>query len=135
MGQWAELLLTGVVAGLFGACATYVFALRKDKEERRRDRLVAHLLEAYRNIEDAVGRDEIADDQLERLEKSIAATFLLGSKAAAEEAARITVNLKANRLEMLPLLLQLRKDLRHELGLERHDAEIRFLRLPRNKGK
>lgn len=36
---------------------------------------------------------------------------------------------------MLPLLLQLRKDLRHELGLERHDAEIRFLRLPRNKGK
>ncbi len=135
MNQWLELLLTGVVAGLVGSAVTYFFALKQDKEARRRDRTVSHLMEAYRNIEDAVERRQLTDEQLERLETSIAATFLMGSKDAAQKAKDMSIDSEEAKVDMLPLLQQLRKDLRRELGLESHDVEIKFLRLPRNKGK
>jgi hypothetical protein len=130
VNQWAEILLTGVVAGLVGSVLTYVFALRKDREERRRERMVAHLIEAYRNLEDASGRGALSDEQKSRLESSIAAIFLLGSTVTASEASRFIADMaSASGGDVKPLLKALRNELRSELGLESHDVDIPIFRM------
>jgi len=125
------------VGGIFGAWLTYYFSLKgdlqKDKEERRRERIVAHLIEAYRNLENAAGRDPLPDDKKDRLETSIAAIFLFGSKEAANEANKLAVDVAAGTGNMISILKIMRRDLRKELGLEQHDVELKFLRFHREE--
>ncbi len=83
MTELAIPFATGVVAGLVGAWGAYFFALRRDKEERRRERIVSHLIEAYRNLEDAAGRNPLPEEKKRRVESSLGAIFLFGSKDAA----------------------------------------------------
>ncbi|WBL33465.1 hypothetical protein O5O51_01775 [Sinirhodobacter sp. HNIBRBA609] len=128
-------LLSALLGAVLGAFATYWFALRQDKVARRRERVVAHLIEAYRNLENAAGREPMTEDHKTRVESSIAATFLLGSKSAAIEAKKLAEDTARGSGSMVPLLKQMRSDLREELGLEQHDVEPQFLRFWRNEGK
>jgi len=120
------------MGGLVGAWLTYFFGLRRDKEERRRERVVAHLIDAYRNLENAAGRDPLTNEQKVRIESSIAAIFLLGSKDAAAQARKLAEDTAGGIGDMSPVLKTMRKDLRNKLGLERHDVDALFLRMRRD---
>jgi hypothetical protein len=72
--------------------------LRKDKEERRRERVVAHLIEAYRNLENAAGRDVLSDEQKDRVETSVAGAF--ATNAGKLENARVCFSAVAPRVAM-----------------------------------
>ena len=134
MSEWLPILAPALLGGLVGAWLTYFFGLRRDKEERRRERVIAHLIEAYRNLESAAGRENLSDEQKDRLETSVAAIFLLGSKEAAEKARLLAEDTAAGLGDMAPLLKVMRSDLRKELGLEQHEVDALFLRMWREEG-
>lgn len=132
----SELLLpaaVGVLGGFLGALFTYLLSLRRDREERRRERIIAHLIEAYRNLENAAGRDELTEEQKDRLESSIAAIFLLGTLDACKAADKLTVDVANGGGNMNELLAIMRSDLRKELGLSAVNGAPRFLRFWRDK--
>ncbi|PCH96271.1 MAG: hypothetical protein COB84_05060 [Rhodobacteraceae bacterium] len=126
MSSWVTPLLTAIVAGFIGAWLTYAFALRKDREERRRERIVSHLIEAYRNIEFASSRKPLTEDEKTRVETSVAAIFLFGSKKAVNDAEDFVHSMDAENL-----LRTLRNELRNELDLEPHDVKLLHLRFNR----
>ena len=115
------------------AFITHFLAMRKDREERRRERITSHLTEAYANLESAAGRDHLTQDQKRRFESSIAAIFLFGSKNAANEAYKFTSGVASQTGgDVKPLLKVLRNELRKELGLETHDIDIPIFRMSEN---
>ena len=129
--QFAELLLplvTAIIGGLVASAVTYKFSLKRDQEERRRERIIAHLIEAYRNIENSACRSQRTPEMTERLESSIAEIFLLGSKKSAEEANKLAKEFASGAGDMTDLLKSLRYDLRCELGLETDEMELLFIR-------
>ncbi|MCL6284504.1 hypothetical protein M3P21_13295 [Ruegeria sp. 2012CJ41-6] len=128
MTEWVIPFASGVIAGLVSAWGAYFLALRRDKEERRRERIISHLIEAYKNLEDATGRKPLPEEKKWRVESSLGAIFLFGSKEAADEAKRLTIEVAVGSGDMLSLLIILRRDLRNELGLEAHEVEPNFLR-------
>ena len=134
MIDWVLIIAPALLGGLVGAWLTYFFGLRRDKEERRRERVVSHLIEAYRNLENASGRDELTNEQKDKLESSVAAIFLLGSKEAAEEASKLAKDVASGLGNMNALLKVMRNNLRTELGLEQHDVDALFLRMWREEG-
>ena len=125
------------VGGIFGAWLTYYFGLKgdllKDKEERRRERIVAHLIEAYRNLEHSVYRGKMTEEMEAKFESSLGSIFLFGSKEAADEANKLAEDVAAGSGGLISMLKILRRDLRLELGLEQHDVELKFLRFVQNK--
>ncbi len=134
MSEWQVALFTALLGGLIGAWLAYFFGLRRDKEERRRERVVAHLIEAYRNLENAAGRQKLSDEQKDRLETSVAAVFLLGSTKAAIEARTLAEETASGMGNMTALLKVMRNDLRKELGLEQHNVDALFMRMWREEG-
>lgn len=90
--------------------------------------MISHLIEAYRNIENAACRLHRTQEMTEKLETSIAAIFLLGSKKSAVEANKLAKQVASGTGNMTNLLKSLRYDLRRELGLETDDIELLFLR-------
>ncbi len=126
--------VTALIGGLVASIVTYKFGLKRDQEERRRERVIAHLIEAYRNIENSAGRSELTLEMTAKLESSIAAIFLLGSTASAKEANKLAVGGNSiNGGDLTALLKSMRRDLRSELGLDTDDIELVFLRVPVKK--
>lgn len=120
---------TALFAGVIGAWTTFLFSLRQDREARRRERIVSHSIDAYRNLESSVGQEELTPDQKSRFESSIAAIFLLGSKKSAKAASDFTIGVvSGDGGKLKSLLMALRSDLRRELGLEAHELEIPIFR-------
>lgn len=80
-----------------------------------------YLLNAYRSVADAVGRDLQANPQDARaFEKGLADIKLLGSKDQAQLAAKLGEDMTSDGVaDPDPLLQLLRDDLREELDLER----------------
>jgi phosphate/sulfate permease len=120
--------ISAVIGGLVASFFAYKLGLRRDQEERRRERIIARLIEAYRNIENAAGRLQRTPEMTERLESSLGAIFLLGSNNAAKEANKLAKAAARNEGDMTALLQVLRQDLRSELGLTADDVELLFLR-------
>jgi len=128
-------LITAAVLLFFGHTLKSWLDNRRDLTERRRERYISHLIEAYRNLEDAAGRQVLTDKQKDRIESSVAAVFLFGSGEAAKEAKLLSEKTAAGQGSMLPLLKVIRNDLRKELGLEKHDVSPLILRMWRDEEK
>lgn len=126
--EWAQLILTGVVAGLIGSIATYIFSLRQDKEARRRQRIVGHLIEAYETVEYSTQRHPLSEDAKRNLESAIASIFLLGSEDSAKAANKFASEMRQGNGDSIELLRILRGDLRAELGLRQHKVDPVFIR-------
>ena len=105
-----------------------MFSLKRDKEERRRERIIAHLIEAYSNLEKASNRQQ-DNEMMSKVETSLAAICLLGSKQAANSATKFMKDSSSSSGgDVKPLLSVLRADLRKELGLEVYDMDIPIFR-------
>ena len=98
MNSWITPIVTSLIAGLFGALITYFFSLRKDREERRRERIISHLIEAYKNIVNASCRTPLSESEEAKLETSIAAILLFGSKPVVLEAEKFVGSMDAGAL-------------------------------------
>jgi len=115
-------IITALVGAVFGGGLTYLFALKKDREQRRREKIVSHLIEAYRNFEKVAQRSDYDPNLKDFLETSVASVFLFGSEEATKATSDFCNNLREGCGDVVPLLQILRKDLRRELGLQDFDV-------------
>jgi hypothetical protein len=126
-------LLAAVVA-VVGWFAAHRFSVHRDRHNKRREMIVAYLLEAYRRLESAANREVMTGEQKTAFESAVADIQLLGSHA---EISTTTKYLQAHAInggalidEVLNLL---RKDLRRELGLEPVDTKPIIFRFDRKE--
>ncbi|MDP1668122.1 hypothetical protein [Phaeovulum sp.] len=114
-------LISALLGALIGSFAAYWFALRQDKVARRRERVVSHLIAAYRALEQYALLEPKRSDFVERqraFENALGDIFLLGDERAIELVREIDARVKQGQgLDVKELALHLRGGLRKELGL------------------
>jgi hypothetical protein len=111
------LLVTAVLA-IAGWYAVHRLSMNRDQENKRRDLRIQYLLEAYRRLEKASNRRDLAGYARE-LESALADIQLLGSVRQVTLAHEFAVSMAKNHTASLdPLIADIRSELRRELTLE-----------------
>ncbi len=128
----SELLFPLLITTLVAISSWYIvhrLNIARDRANKKRDLQIQYLIEAYRRLERASNRPKRFDNNSE-LESAIADIQLFGTaqqvKLAQNFAFAIAQNSHASTDE---LLMNLRAELRRELGLEEVNPEIVYLRL------
>ena len=90
---------------------------RRDFINKKKEIRISYLIDAFRRIEDASQRRD--NDKLLQLESAIADIQLFGTKQQVELSRKFATDFANNRnADAMPLLYNLRDDLRKELNLE-----------------
>jgi hypothetical protein len=124
MAFW-ELIIT-VVITIVGWYIAFYFGKRQDAINKRKEMRINYLIGAYRQLEFSLHRDSSA---IKNMESPIADIQLFGSKKQiklAQEISKTFANTKS--VDVKPLLLDLREDLRNELDLEKVDDVLLHFR-------
>lgn len=96
---------------------THYFHEKRDKKREIRELKVRYLLEAYRRLESASNRTNRTPEQTQMFEDAIADIQLFGTKQQIEILNRFMLDqVKNQNGSIKPVLVQLRNDLRTELG-------------------
>ena len=120
------MLATFAVAG-FGSWVVHRFAARRDLANERRKLRVAYLLEAYRKLESASNRENMAE-HWSNFESAVADIQLLGSVHQVALARKFALDMAKNKTAPLDaLILDLRQSLRTELELDTVSEPIAYL--------
>ena len=125
-------LIISAIAIVSTVCGWFVIhnmSRKRDLENQKKEMRISYLINAFRRIEDSVNRTD--PDKLFLLESAIADIQLFGTKKQIELSIKSANDLAKNRqADNKPLLMDLRNDLRNELGLEPvTDVEWCFLRI------
>ena len=119
-------ILLAVVGWLIG----HYFTTKRDVENKRRDLVITHLIEAYRIITNEVSHRPVSDERDLKLEKLLSDIQLFGSqeqialvKSLADEVALGGI------FELDPLIVSLRNDLRLQLKLAPVSGSVKWLRM------
>ena len=124
------LLITTCVA-ILGWVVAHRFTAARDLKNKRLELRTRYLLEAYRQLERAVGR-RVTQETVSVVESAFADIHLLGSREHVQKTAEYVHELGDKDLGDLPLgplLLDLRNSLRQELGLEPLESDVEHLRV------
>lgn len=106
-----------VICTIFGWFVIHHMSQKRDFLNRKKEVRISCLIDAFRRIEDASHREE--HDKLLQLESAIADIQLFGTKKQVELSKEfVTAFAQARHADALPLLNDLRDDLRKELNLE-----------------
>lgn len=109
------------------------FNIARDRSNKKRDLQIQYLLEAYRRLERASNRPKNFDNDHE-LESAIADIQLFGTVEQVKLAEKFSFDIaQNNHASTDELLINLRTELRKELGLEQVNPEIVYLRLDKNQ--
>ena len=137
--SWASLLgpaLAAVIA-VAGWFVLHRFNVRRDRDNKRRELIIAYLLEAYRRMEAAANREDKTEDQAIAFESALADIQLLGTPdqfAATMEYIEGHGGGGDGQVGIGRVLALLRDDLRRELGLVPLISPPRFFRFEREWG-
>ncbi len=119
---WKLLISSIIIIG--GWKAVDWFSKERDMKNKQREVILLYLIEAYRGIEDACGRDSLSVDQKTRLERAIADVQLFGLTHQIQAAKEFTERMnKSSNDDPRFLLAVLRYDLRHELNLPKSSCD------------
>lgn len=115
--NWS-IIITCIIA-LIGWGISYYLINDQIRRAKQKELITNYLIEAYRNLEEGMGRDSNTIEQKRNMEKAIADIQLFGTtnqrKIAKELADKCN---KTSYMDARDLLIVLRNDLRNELGLE-----------------
>jgi len=126
------LLLTTSVA-ILGWYIAHWFNVARDRANKKRDLQIQYLIEAYRRLERAANRPKSFDNNAE-LESAVADIQLFGTAGQVKLAEKFSFDIAHNSHSSTDeLLINLRAELRKELGLEEIGPEIVYLRLDENQ--
>ena len=121
------LLITTFVAVL-GWYIAHRFNVARDRANKKRDLQIQYLIDAYRCLERASNRPKNYDNNAE-LESAIADIQLFGTANQVKLAERFSFDIaQKSNAPADELLINLRAELRKELGLEDVDPQIVYLR-------
>jgi hypothetical protein len=128
-------LLLTTSFGVVGWWVGHRLSGNRDRENKKRDKRVSYLIDAYRRLERASNPSDPSSHSID-LETAIADIQLFGSAkqvALAESFAKEFASRRSASLDSL--LAELRDDLRKELNLEPIGHSIVFLRIINNEPK
>ena len=126
------LLITTFVA-ISGWYIAHRLNIARDRANKKRDLQIQYLIEAYRRLERASNRPKNFDNNAE-LESAIADIQLFGTADHVKLAEKFSFDIARNsHSSMDELLINLRAELRKELGLQEVNPEIVYLRLDKNQ--
>jgi len=120
-----------VLAMMIGWFVVHFLTRQRELINRRSDKRVDYLIEAYRNLESSANRKQ-TDDIRDKVEKAIADVHLFGTEEQIQLANKFSKDIsEKGEGSYHELLLQLREDLRIELKLSKTTREINYLRFSR----
>jgi len=126
-------LLTTTAVAIVGWYIVHQLNIARDRTNKKRDLQIQYLIEAYRRIESSANRPKKFDNNLE-LESAISDIQLFGNKKQVDLAEKFAFDIANNSYASTDeLLINMRAELRKELGLEKVSSEIVYLRLDENQ--
>lgn len=120
---------------ILGWGITYYLTQKSNVEDKKREVVVQHLIEAWRAIADSAYRDNSGNSHLE---KAIMDIQLFGTEEQVKLAQEFALALaEGDGADAMPLVRSLRDSLRKELGITSYHSryDVVFLRLPDKKGR
>ncbi|BBE08278.1 Uncharacterized protein MCB1EB_0117 [Mycoavidus cysteinexigens] len=121
--------IAGLIA-IAGWIVTYQLNVLKDRKNKQRDLITAHLLDAYRKLESASSRGKLTENQIANVESAIADIQIFGSKELITAIEKFMVDFMLNKnIDLSGILGLLREDVRSALHLPRTNSAVRHFRL------
>ena len=115
--NWS-LLISSIIV-IIGWGVTYYTTNVQIIKAKQKEIKTNYLIEAYRSLEDGMGRDTVTKDQIRNMEKAISDIQLFGTPGQRKLAKELTDGMnKSSYMDDRELLVLIRNDLRNELGLE-----------------
>ncbi len=116
--NWSNVIT--VIIAIIGWGISYYLINNQIRRSKQKELITSYLIEAYRNLEDGMGRDSnMTVEQKRKMEKAIADIQLFGTEQQRKLAKELTDECnKSSYMDDRKLLIILRNDLRKELGLE-----------------
>lgn len=112
---------------ILGWGVTYYLALKKSARDKRKEVTIEYLIKAWRTLERASHRLDYSHNA--ELERAVADIQLFGTEKQIELAQQFADQIAQTRSgDALELLIQLREDLRMELGLNPVKRNLKILR-------
>lgn len=129
-----SLIISGiaVVITICGWFVIHLMSKKRDFINKKKEIRISYLINAFRRIEDSIHRSDT--DKLLQLESAIADIQLFGTKEQIELSRQFAIELaQSHQADNKLLLMNLRDDLRKELGLEAvNEIQWCFLRINDN---
>ncbi len=115
------------VVAFCGAWLAHGFSAERDLTNKRREQRINFLITAYRGIESAANRQD--NSFTPAFESAVADIQLFGTPSQVELVQSVIVEFaKHNNVSTDDILIELRRDLRRELGFESVPDSLKFLR-------
>jgi hypothetical protein len=128
MNQAIVPLLVAIAVGILA----HLLSARRDRLNQKREKKIAYLIEAYRQLESCAHR--LGSEEEKKLESAVADIQLFGSPSQVKLVQAFVREFSATQAGSLDQLLQdLRRDLRRELRLEEVPLHILHLRFNMRK--
>lgn len=128
--QVAQILVPAVAAVVVVAL-THVFTSARDRENKRREQRIAYLVGVFRALSKANNHPRLHEVAGE-VEQAVADIQLFGTPEQIKLAHQFAIDLGTKKsAELNPLLLSLRDSLRREIGADRAEGRVVWLRIGR----
>lgn len=130
-----KLTISTIVIAIGWVVANY-FTLKRDRESKRRDITLEHLIKTYRTLEHEIVHRELNDDTHQKLELVITDIQLFGLEEQIILAKKLANDIaKKDEFWLDDLINSLRDDLRQQLGLKKIEGNVTWLRknMPKKK--
>jgi hypothetical protein len=126
--QWELVAASGlsaIVGGLIVAAVTHVLTRRREQSKLRVDKSMDPRIDAWRRIEALNGRDQ----PLEAIEKAVADVLLFGTEREIQLVTALAKQLGTKGVtDLTPILVELRHNIRADLGLPQSSVKHFFFR-------
>lgn len=122
-------ILSTVILAIVGWGVSNRLNLKHSRDDKRRELVTNHLIQAYRILTQEIGRRESSKSSMTKLENLLSEIQLFGSPTQVEIARNIaseTANKGVSEID--PLIENMRDSLRLELGLDKIDGNTIWLR-------
>lgn len=126
--DYLKIIIT-VALAVIGWLIGHYFTARRDVANKRRELVIAHLIEAYRIITNEVSHRNESEARNIKLENILSDIQLFGSQEQIALAKQLADEVAAGGVfELDPLIVSLRNSLREQLNLSAVKGNVRWLR-------
>ncbi len=122
-------IIATVSIAVVGWVVGHYFTTKRDKNHKRREISIEHLINAYRILTNEISHRQQSNERSTKLENILSDIQLFGSTEQVELAKQLAVEVATGgEFQLDPLINSLRNDLRKQLGLCSINGNVKWLR-------